>query len=150
MATIPSVLAPSISSFTPQSQAPFFSNPISEVINPVTYATGARTLTYADILSAFIIQASGAAFNDTLPSATLLIPQIQGAVIGTCIFFTIRNTGTFTITVVAGAGGTANAGDTLTIATLNQRCFMLRVTAVGDAVGNGAAYTLYSLGALAY
>lgn len=148
--TIPSTLAPVITDFTPQAQAPFFSGPISELITIASYPTGARTLLASDLNGGFIIQTANTAQTDTLPTAALLLPQLQAPVIGQAYFFTIRNNGTSTLTIAVGAGGTANSGDTLTIATLNQRSFMLVVTAVGDASGNGAAYTLYSFGALAY
>ena len=148
--TIPTSLAPVIPSFTPQIQSPAFSNPINEVIVPVIYPTGARTLTPSDLNSGFVIQAANTAQTDTLPTAASLVPLIPGANLNTAIFFTIRNTGSATLTIAVGAGGTANSGDTLTIATLNQRAFMLIVTNLGDALGVGATYTLYSLGALTF
>ena len=148
--TIPSVAVPVIPSFTPQAQAQFFSNPITEIFTIVKYATGLITLLFSDLLGGFIIHTANTAFSDTLPTAALLVPQIQGAQVGTCIFITLRNNGTATLTIAVGVGGTANTGDTLTITTLNQRTFMLQVTATGDAYGNGATYTLYSLGSLAY
>ena len=148
--TIPSVSAPIINSFTPQFQSPVFSNPISEIITITSYPTGARTLVPSDLLGGFVIQTANTAQTDTLPAASVLLPLVQSPAVGLCLFFTIRNNGTNTLTIAVGAGGTANTGDTLTIATLNQRSFMLQVTNVGDALGIGATYTLYSLGSLTY
>jgi len=102
------------------------------------------------VLGGFITHTAAGAETDTLPSASLLVPQIQGAQVGSAIFFYVKAGGAGAITVAVGAGGTAEAGDTLTIATTLVRLFMLIVTSLPDANGNGAAYKLYSLGASAF
>ena len=141
-----------VQSFTPQKQYLSFSGIINQLVNVITYSTaGNVTFLPTDVLGSFIIHAIGASTRtDTLPSAASLIPLIEGAQVGSSIEFIVRNTGSVTLTIAVGAGGTANAGDTLTIATVSQRTFLLVVTALPDQYGNGAAYTLYSEGAVAY
>mgnify|MGYP001590742345 FL=1 len=60
----------------------------------------------------------------------------------------MRNTGNNTYTVAVGTGGTSAAGNTLTVATLSTRIFLLRITgvAVGSDPTSSDAYTLYSIG----
>lgn len=138
----------SVQSFTPSKQYPSFSGLINETFNPASYSNaGGNTLAVSDVLGGFITHTAAAAETDTLPSAALLVPQIEGAAVGSSIRFFVKAGGAGTITVAVGAGGTAEAGDTLTVAQGYIREFLLRVTALPDQFGNGAAYELYSLGA---
>lgn len=137
----------SVQSFSPTKNYPSFSGLVNEVRTPVAYANaGNNTLLFSDVLGGFITHTAAGAQADTLPSAALLVPQIEGAQIGSCIRFLVKAGGAGTITIAVGAGGTANPGDTLTVATGQIKEFMIRVTALPDQYGNGATYTLYSLG----
>lgn len=139
-----------VQSFTGTKGYPSFSGPLNTVVSPVSYNTaGNITYTANDVLGGFIQRdTNGGARTDTLPSAASLLPLIEGAQVGSSIKFFIKNTAAAanTLTVAVGAGGTANSGDTLTVAQSNIKEFLLRVTAVPDQNGNGGAYTLYSLG----
>ena len=152
MSTIPSTLAPTITSFTPQKQFPSFSGQTNEVVTVTSLGAGAQTLTAAQILGGFIIGVPTAAANYTTDTAANILKALQGAQVGSAIFFTVRNksAGANTITLVAGTGVTLNSGDTVTVAQNNQKQFMAIVTAVGDALGNGAAVTIYSLGTVVF
>lgn len=137
-----------VQSFTPGKQYTSFSGLINEVRNQATYANAANnTYTTSDVLGGFIIRdTNGGARTDTMPTAAALVPLIQGAEVGSCIKFYIKNTaaGANTLTVAIGTGGTAVG--TMTVAQSNIKKFMLRVTAVGDADGVGSTYDLISLG----
>lgn len=152
MSTIPTVLAPTITSFTPEKQSPSFSGQINEIVTFTILAAGNKTLTAAQLLGGFIIQTPTAAATDTLDTASNIVSQIEGAKVGSGIYFTIRNTsaGAFAITVAAGTGGTMNSGDTATIAQSNQKTFLLVVTALGDQNFVGATYTVYSMGTVVF
>jgi hypothetical protein len=156
MATLPINPSPGTTANPPVSFGPnkdylSFSSIINEVITPVFYTNaGANTLLYSDLLGGFITHTAAGAETDTLPSAAILVPEIQGAQVGSAICFYVKAGGAGTITIAPGAGGTAEAGDTLTIATTFIRLFMLIVTALPDSNGNGAAYKVYSLGASTY
>ena len=140
-------LSPAFLSFTPQKNYPSFSGLISESVFPASYSNaGGNTLLVSDVLGGYITHTAAGAQTDTLPSAALLVPAIEGAQVGSRVTFFVKAGGAGTITIAVGAGGTANAGDTLTIATTQIKEFMVRVTALPDQYGNGAAYTLYSLG----
>jgi len=138
----------SVQSFTPTKQYPSFSGPINEVVVPVTYVATSTTLTYSDVLGGFINSNNASAQTLTLPSAALLVPQIEGAQVGSAITFFVKELGAGTATVAAGTGGTAVG--TMTIATGNIKNFMLIVTALPDQYGNGATYSVYSLGTATY
>lgn len=146
MSTIPTTLAPTINSFTPEKQSPSFSSPINQQYTIVTLTTGSKTYTTTQILGGFIIHTANGASNGTFPTAASLIPLIEGAVVGTGFRVIIYNNGTNTLTIIAGTGGTLKAASGA-VATLDIREFLLVVTAVGDVLGVGATYDLYSLGA---
>jgi len=147
--TIPSTLAPVVQSYTPSVQSPAFSSIVNEVYAPVTYTTaGNITLLPSDVLGGFITHTAAGAENDVLPAASLLIPAIQGAQVGSGIRFFLKAGGAGTITAVAGTGGTIVG--TATVATLNIREFLLQITALGDVNAVGATYTAYSLGTTTY
>lgn len=153
MSTIPAVLTPNpIVDFTPEKQYPSFSGLINQKYNPATISdAAAKTYTVNQVLGGFILRdTNGAARTDTLPSAADLIPQIEGADVGSAIRFIVRNTADAaeTLTIAAGSGGTTSG--TMTIAESNQKEFLLVVTAVGDQNGVGAAYTVYSLGTVVF
>lgn len=134
-----------VQSFTPTKNYPSFSGPINEVFSPVTYSNAANnTLLVSDVLGGFITHTAAGAQTDTLPSAALLVPQIEGAQVGSAIELIVKAGGAGTITIAAGAGGTTNG--TMTIATTNLKFFLIVVTALPDQYGNGATYTVYSLG----
>ena len=135
----------SVQSFTPTKQYPSFSGLINEVISPATYSNAANnTLLTGDVLGGLITHTAAGAQTDTLPSAALLVPLIEGAQVGSAIRFFVKAGGAGTITVAAGAGGTLTG--TATVATGNIKEFLLVVTALPDQFGNGATYTVYSLG----
>lgn len=152
MSTIPSTLTPAIVDFTPSKQSPSFSGLINEKIVVSTLnPTAAHTYTVDEIRGGLVLRdTNGAARTDTLPTASDLVPQIQGARVGSAIRFTIRNTADAaeTLTVDAGTGGTTSG--TMTIAESNQKEFLLVVTASPDNEGNGATYTVYSMGTVVF
>ena len=158
--TIPSTLAPTITSFTPSKESPSFSSIINEYFSPVTYANaGANTLLASDVIGGLISHTAAGAETDTLPSATLMAQAIQAAtgavpaspnpaqgIAGSGIRFFVRASGAGTITIAVGAGGTLDSLSTATVATLNIKEFLLIMTNMGDVNNIGATYTLYSLG----
>lgn len=133
--------------FVPTKGYPSFSGPINFLasLSNVT-TTGNVTYTYAQVLSGIITRDTGSsARTDTLPTAALLVPQIEGAEVGSTIRLLIRNTsaGAGTLTIAAGTGGTLS-GTTATsqIPYLQQEEYLIRVTAVGST----PTYTVYGLG----
>lgn len=152
MSTIPSTLAPQITSYTPTPISPSFGTQINEVTVIASFGAGAQTLTAAQILGGFVIGVPTAAVNYTTDTATNIVNAIQAAKVGSTISFILRNksAGAFTLTLVAGSGVTINSGDTATVAQSNQKVFTLIVTALPDAFGNGAAVTVYSMGTVVF
>ncbi len=130
--------------FVPQKQYPSFSTIINETITVGAFLGTQNAPTYSDVLGGFLTASNAAANNVTLPTAALLVPQIEGAQVGSSIRFFVNNIGAGTSTVVAGTSGTM-AG-TATIAAGSIKEFLLQVTAVGTA----PAYTCYSLGTSVY
>ena len=131
--------------FVPQKQYPSFSSPVNYPI-VVTANTGtAATLTAAQLLGGFITSSNAAAQTITLPTAALLVPQIEGAQVNSAFRFNVQAT-TGTSTVAVGTSGTFAAGATATIAPGSIKEFLLVVTAVGDS----PTYTVYSLGTSVY
>lgn len=109
---------------------------------------GALTYTAAMLLGGIILRdPNGAGRSDVTPTAALMLAAIPGAVVGTSVRFTIRNTADAaeTITVTAGAGATLSG--TMTIAQNNSKDFLLVFTNVTAAA---EAYTLYSLGTVVF
>lgn len=106
----------------------------------VTTGTTPVTGTAAAILSGLLIIDCQDAGTYTLPTAALVQAQLAGAQVGTAFEFTIRNSGDSTLTIGAGTGNTISG--TATIATLNSKRFLARVTAIGDT----PTITYYSLG----
>jgi hypothetical protein len=138
----------SVQSFSPTKQYPSFSGLINQKYVPLTKTTAAAvTYTYAEILQGLILRdPNGAARSDVLPTAALLVPQIEGVEVGSAIRFIMRNDADAaeTITVVAGTGGTMKG--TATVAQSNMKEFLLVVTAVGDT----PTYDCYSLGTIVF
>lgn len=133
--------------FAPTKNYPSFSGPINFLVTVVTYLTTTVTLLFSDLLGGFIILNNASAIAATLPSASLLVPQIEGAQVGSAFVFTVKSGGAGTITIAAGAGGTLVG--TATIATGQIKQFLLVVTALGTLTGN-PTYTVYSLGTSTY
>jgi hypothetical protein len=130
--------------FVPQKQYPSFSTVINEKIT-ITANTGtAPTLTYAQVLGGFITSSNAAAQTLTLPTAALLVPQIEGAEVGSAIRLLVQAT-TGTSTVAVGTGGTFAAGATASIAAGSIKEFLVLVTAL-----DAPTYTVYSLGTSVY
>ena len=131
--------------FSPTKQYPSFSGLINQTLTVSALTAGqSNTITYAQVLGGIINHnTSSSAYTDTLPTAALLVPEIEGVEVGTTIRFLIRNTsaGAGTITVAVGTGGTSK-GNTLTIPYLTQMEFLLVVTAVGAT----PTYDLYPMG----
>lgn len=154
MSTIPSTLAPQITSYTPEKQYPSFSSIINQFYNPVTYSNaGGNTLLASDVIGGLITHTAAGAETDTLPSATLMVQAIQGATgplpgnpgtnigSGSGVRFFVHAGGAGTITVAVGAGGTLVG--TATVATTAIQEFLLIITNRGDINGVGATYTVY-------
>jgi hypothetical protein len=160
MSTIPSTLAPVITSYTPEKQFPSFSSIINEYYNPVTYANaGNNTLLASDVIGGLISHTAAGAQTDTLPTAALMVQAIEGArgaiagssnvgIAGSGIRFFVRASGAGAITIAPGLGGTLVGSGA--IATVSVKEFLLVVTSRGDINYVGATYTIYSLGASTY
>lgn len=135
--------------FTPQKNYPSFSSLVNQPTVIAAYTATATTLTYSDVLGGFITSSNGSAQTLTLPTADLLIPQIEGAAVNSSIRFFVKELGAGTATVAAGTGGTVTG--TATIATGNIKEFLLVVTAVKNESGTTSnTYTCYSLGTSTY
>ena len=132
--------------FAPQKDYLSFSQPINETYTLTTITGTSVTLTYAQVLGGLIFHdTSSGAVTDTFPTAALLVPQIEGAEVGSTVRLIIRNTsvGAGTITLAAGTGGTLSGTTASTaIAYLTQTEYLIRVTAIGDT----PTYTVYGLG----
>ena len=146
MSTIPTVATLPIVDFTPSKIYPSFSSIINQLFNITTLGAGAQTLTAAQIIGGFIIGTPTAAATYTTDTALNIVRAIQGAQVGSGIFFTLRNNAgaADTITLAAGTGVTLNSGDGTTVAEHDQRTYLLIVTALPDFEGNGAAATIYN------
>lgn len=136
-----------LTSFTPQQGFPDFSSLVYESRTVTSYSDTA-TVTTTELLGGLLIDTKNGAATLTLPTAALLNAAIPAAAAGKSVVFYVRNTGNNTCTVAVGTGGTSASGNTLTIATLSTRMFLLLITAVakGDDPSSSDTYTLYSLG----
>ncbi len=136
-----------LTSFTPQQTNPDFTSLVYETYTPATYPDTA-TVTAAELLGGLLIETKAGAATLTLPTAALLNAALPGAAVGKCVCFYVKNTGNNTTTVAVGTGGTSFSGNTLTVATLSTRQFLLRITAVSNSVDPASTdtYTLYSMG----
>jgi hypothetical protein len=134
-------------SFTPQQTNPDFEGLVYETRTVTTYPDTA-TVTATELLGGLLIDSKAGAETLTLPTAALLNAAVPGAQAGKSFIFYVRNTGNNTTTVAAGTGGTNVSGNTLTIATLSTRIFLVRITAVSNSVDPASTdtYDLYSLG----
>lgn len=133
--------------FTPNQGFQSFTTLVYPTYTVTTYPDLA-TVTAAELLGGLLIETKAGAATLTLPTATLLNAALPGAAVGKSFEFYVRNTGNNTTTVAVGTGGTSVSGNTLTIATLSTRLFLLRVTGVakGDDPTTSDSYALYSLG----
>lgn len=139
-------------SFTPQKDYLSFSGIINEYYNPTTYTGTANTLTFSDVLSGLLILNNAAAITAALPTAALMVPQIEGgqaalpgitpssATAGNGVKFWIKASGAGAVTVSAGVGGTLVGSGAITAG--NVKMFLLVITATGVT----PTYTVYSLG----
>ncbi len=140
-----------LTSFTPNQGFQDFSTLVYPTFTPATYADTA-TVTAADLLGGLILATKNGAATITLPTATLLNAAIPAPAVGRCFEFFVRNTGNNTYTVAVGTGGTSASGNTLTVATVNTRSFLLRITGVAIVSDPTTTdtYTLYSTGVSAH
>lgn len=148
-----------VQDFTPQKDYLSFSGIINQYVVPVAYTATATTLTFTDVLGGLITSTNASATALTLPTAALLVPQIQGGqgalpgiappttAAGSAIRIIIIAAGGGTVTVGAGTGGTTNG--TMTIASGQIKEFLIVVTAVGTLTGT-PTYAVYSLGTSTY
>ncbi len=136
-----------LTSFTPNQGFQDFSTLVYPTFTPATYPDTA-TVTAADLLGGLILATKAGAATLTLPTAALLNAAIPAPAVGRSFEFYVRNTGNNTYTMAAGTGGTSASGNTLTIATLSTRTFLLRITGVAVASDPTSvdSYTLYSTG----
>lgn len=147
-----------VQDFTPQKSYPSFSSIINEYFNPTTYTGTANVLTYQDALSGMLILTNGGAITAALPSAALLVPQIEGgngpaigvtpqnAAAGSGLFLWIKAGGAGAVTVSAGVGGTLIGTGAITAG--STKLFLIVVTAVGTLTGT-PTYNVYSIGQMA-
>lgn len=134
-------------SFTPQQTNPDFTSLVYEMRTPTTYAADA-TVTPTELLGGVLIDSKNGAETLTLPTAALINAAVPGAAVGKSFEFFVRNIGNNTTTVAVGTGGTSVSGNTLTVATLSTRFFLLRITAIANGADPSSTdtYDLYSLG----
>lgn len=142
-------------SFTPQKEYPSLSTLANQYFNPTTYTGTTNTLLYSDVLAGLLILTNAGAIAATLPSAALLVPQIEGAqgglpgvtpasgASGSGILFYVKAGGAGAVTVSAGTGGTLVGSGAITAGSV--KTFLLIVTAV-SALQGLPTYTVYSLG----
>ncbi len=140
-----------LTSFTPNQGFQDFSTLVYPTFTPATYPDTA-TVTVSDLLGGFILATKAGAATITLPTAALLNAAIPAPAVGRSFEFFVRNTGNNTYTVAVGTGGTSATGNTLTVATVNTRTFLLRITGVAkaDDPTTTDSYTLYSTGVSAH
>lgn len=140
-----------LTSYTPQQGFADFSTLVYQTFTVTSYADTA-TVTAAELLGGLLIDTKNGAVTLTLPTAALLNAAVPGAAVGKAFVFYVRNTGNDTTTVAVGTGGTSATGNTLTVATVNTRMFLLRITGVanGSDPTSSDSYTLYSLGVSAH
>jgi len=146
-----------VQDFTPQKTYPSFSTIINQYLSPIINLLTAYTLLVSDVLGGLVTSTNAAAQTITLPTAALLVPQIEGgqaslpgiapanALAGSSIRFFVRAGGAGTVTVAVGTGGTLDSLSTATVAAGQIKEFLLIVTGVGSLTGT-PTYTLYSLG----
>ncbi len=102
-------------------------------------ATGATTITAAQLLGGFIVYSGNGAATFTFPTGTQISTALPGLAAGACFDCTFKNTGNNTLTVAAGASGmTMFAGDTLTQVTVTVRTWRFLNT-------GSNAWTVYSI-----
>lgn len=113
-------------------------------LNAVTTdsTAGARTWTAAELLGGLLLRdPNGAARTDVLPTAALLVAELDHPAVGQVYPVVLRNTADAdeTVTLSAGSGGTLAA--TFTIAQGETRAFLVRLTNVS---GGTETYTVYA------
>lgn len=108
----------------------------------VTATTDTATITAAQVLTGVLRGVPTGAAAYTLPTAALLVAAIPNAAVGMIFDMVISNksAGANTITVSAGAGGTAEG--TLTVAQNAARNFRFILTNV---TASSEAYTVYGM-----
>lgn len=111
-------------------------------------AGGPRTLTAAELLSGILSVDCQDAQTLNLPTAAQIQEAIGFLAIGQGFTVYLRNIGDSICTVAVNTGITNAPGNTLTVAPVSTRTFVLRCTAVGltSDPGTTAAYTVYSMG----
>lgn len=82
----------------------------------------------------------GSGFSDTTPTAAAIVAAIPGCEVGLGFEVTIRNTSGFTLTMLAGSGVTLSG--TTTVATVQTRRYLVRVT---NATSSSEAVTVEGL-----
>jgi hypothetical protein len=106
----------------------------------VTTKTSAAgyTISAAELIGGMISDTtSTGAIAATLPLVTDVVAAIPSYVVGTSFYFIYRNPGTQTVTITTNTGWTIVG--TATIATLNAKLFVVRITSATTA-------TIYSIG----
>jgi predicted RecA/RadA family phage recombinase len=107
---------------------------------------GAVTYTAAQVLGGIIVRdPNGAARNDVLPTAALLVAAIPGAAVGDIIRTKLINgaDAAETITLSAGAGGAFDANQTAAsqvLAQLNSKDIIIRLTNVTPAAAKRTSF----------
>lgn len=144
-----------VQDFSPQKSYPSFSSIINQYFNPTTYTGTANTLTAADAMSGLLILTNGGAITASLPTAALLVPQVEGGqgglpgiapplgTSGSAFLLYVKAGGAGAVTVSAGTGGTLIGSGAITAG--NVKMFLIVVTAIGALTGT-PTYNVYSLG----
>jgi hypothetical protein len=123
----------------------FFTNqPIVSGLVPVVLnnASG-QTLTTAQMIVPLLDRTGSSTPTDTTPTAAALVAALPGVKAGSSFEWSYRNRGSGTATLAGGTGVTSATGNTLTVATLHTRRFLIVFVTVTP---GSEAITIYSLG----
>jgi hypothetical protein len=118
------------------------------LVSPV--GTANATLSAAETIDSLVVMTPTAARDVNTATAAAIVAELgDGVRVGTTFMLTLRNTAaaTHALTLVGGSGVTLATGNTNTVAALNTRQFICRVTAIAS---GSQAVTIYSLPAGAH
>ncbi len=104
-----------------------------------------QTLTPAQLLNGVLDRLGATAITDTLPTAALLVGALRGVQVNQGFRWTYRNRNSGNATLAMGTNGTAAANDSLVLATMTARTFLIQFTNVTSPT---EAYTAFTLDAL--
>lgn len=99
---------------------------------PTSFASGSQTYTAAQLGGGIIIHSNAGAVNGTLDTATNILAYMNansaGVNVGDILQCFVGNTGTNTLTIIAGAGGALDTNGSGAMPTLTSRTLNIRIT----------------------